>query len=131
MRIPSKLEAGRVRHGEWGSPTGALYGAFLVKLRPGGPAFKVIASSGEGWDHVSISLPGRCPTWSEMSAFKDLFFEPEDAVMQLHPPVSDYVNLHPFCLHLWRPLEAEIPLPPSWMVGPKGSEAKKAAGARR
>jgi hypothetical protein len=40
---------------------GSNNGAFRV---PGG--LRVIASDGEGWDHVSVSLPDRCPTWEEM-----------------------------------------------------------------
>jgi len=84
-------------------------------------AFKVghiacIASSGCGWEHVSVSRANRCPTWEEMAHIKNLFWEEEDAVMQLHPPKSKYVNTHPFCLHLWRPKEADIPLPPTILV---------------
>lgn len=42
-------------------------------------------------------------------------------VVASHPPVTDYVNFHPYCLHLWAPMDGiKIPLPPSWMVGPKG-----------
>lgn len=94
-------------------------GAFFVPSRPGKPPFKVIASDGEGWDHVSISLPDRCPTWEEMCRVKALFWDDEDAVMELHPPRSDWVNNHRFCLHLWRPQHCTIPLPPSIMVGHK------------
>lgn len=79
----------------------------------------VVASSEGGWDHVSVSLKNRCPGWKEMCFIKDLFFEEEDCVMQLHPPKSEYVNNHPFCLHLWRPQEDKIPQPPSIMVGIK------------
>ncbi len=94
---------------------------------------RVIASRGGGgpelfgddphtrWDHVSVSLPDRCPTWSEMCAIKEMFFERWEPAMQLHP-VKDYVNNHPFCLHLWRPLDAEIPLPAAEMVGIPGLE---------
>src|SRR5690349_6482303 len=34
------------------------------------------ASGGEGWEHVSISIPSedRCPTWEEMCFVKDLFW---------------------------------------------------------
>ena len=60
-------------------------------------------SNGGGWDHVSVSFKTRCPTWEEMCQVKSWCFEPEEAVMQLHPPESDYRNHHPFCLHLWRP----------------------------
>lgn len=78
----------------------------------------VIFSGGEecGWEHVSVSTPTRCPNWPEMSFIKDLFWAPEDAAMQLHPPKSSYVNNHNFCLHLWRPTQAEIPLPETVLV---------------
>lgn len=79
----------------------------------------VLASGGLGWEHVSVSTPTRCPTWDEMCLIKSLFWDEEDAVMQLHPPGSKYVNCHPFCLHLWRPTDGEIPLPDSLLVGPK------------
>lgn len=82
-------------------------------------ALRVIASWGEQWDHVSVSHPSRIPTWEEMCWIKSLFFEPDEAVMQLHPPQSEYVNNHPRCLHLWRPHNATIPLPPTIMVGIK------------
>ena len=59
------------------------------------------------WDHVSVSLKTRTPTWEEMCHIKSLFFADEEVVMQLHPAKSAYVNYHPFCLHLWRPQSAE------------------------
>jgi hypothetical protein len=73
----------------------------------------VIASDGKGWDHVSISLPNRCPTWDEMCFVKDLFFEEDETVVQFHPRKSQYVNSHPFCLHLWKlqGQEYELPMP--------------------
>lgn len=82
--------------------------------------FFIIASSGNGWEHVSVSLDrDRCPTWEEMCKVKDLFWDEEDAVFQFHPPKSQYVNQHPYCLHLWRKIGADIELPPSEMVGMK------------
>ena len=79
----------------------------------------VIASDQGGWEHVSVSLPERTPTWEEMNCIKSMFWGDEDAVMQLHPPKSEYVNNHEFCLHLWRPTETDIPMPPSIFVGVK------------
>ena len=67
---------------------------------PGG--LLVIASDGLGWEHVSVSMENRCPTWEEMCKVKALFWDADDLVVQLHPPKGDYVNQHPFCLHLWR-----------------------------
>lgn len=76
----------------------------------------VIASTGGGWDHVSVSLPNRCPFWSEMDFIKRLFFDDHEIVMQIHPRTSDHINVHSFCLHLWRPHNIDIPLPPKFMV---------------
>lgn len=94
-------------------------------------------SDGMGWQHVSITLTRtkqvpfrfshlpkrqesveRCPTWEEMSYIKSLFWDDTETVMQLHPPKSEHVNCHPYCLHLWKPDNIEIPLPDSLMVGP-------------
>ncbi|WP_428337469.1 DUF7694 domain-containing protein [Paenirhodobacter sp.] len=71
-----------------------------------------------GWDHVSVSLPRRCPNWEEMSFVKGMFFQDDETAMQLHVPLSQHINHHPYCLHLWRPHQFEIPRPPFWMVGP-------------
>ena len=66
----------------------------------------VIASyEPDGWNHVSVSLKGRDPTWMEMCFIKDLFFEPEDVCIQFHPKKSEYINLHKHCLHIWQPPE--------------------------
>jgi len=56
------------------------------------------------------------PTWEEMAEIKRMFFKPEEACFELHPPEDEYVNLHNFCLHIWRPQHEAMPLPPSWMV---------------
>ena len=81
---------------------------------------RAIVSGSEDWEHVSIPLSnGRTPNWKEMCAIKDLFWDPVDAVMQIHPPISEYINNHPNCLHLWRPTDQPIPQPPSYMVGSK------------
>ncbi len=93
----------------------------IFKVFANGRSFKVIASSGGGWDHVSVSPFNKkrtvCPTWEEMSAIKDMFFEPEEAVVEYHPPKSEYVNNHPYCLHLWRPNDGrKIAMPPKEFV---------------
>lgn len=77
---------------------------------------RVVASSGGGWDHVSVSHPGRVPTWQEMSEVHRIFF-PDEAAFQLHVPLADHINVHPNCLHLWRPQDVALPRPPGWMVG--------------
>lgn len=94
-------------------------GAFVIPSRPGQPPLFVIATDSGGWEHVSVSRHDRVPTWGEMSAMKDMFWDAADCVMQLHPPQSDWVNNHSRCLHLWRPVGVDIPRPPAWMVGVK------------
>lgn len=98
------------------SPSGAMYGFFMsgdLRIISSGETHK--GEYGE-WEHVSVSLADRCPTWEEMCAVKDLFWMPEECVLQFHPPQSAYVNNMPFCLHLWKPLHA-IELPPSMTLG--------------
>ena len=94
-------------------------GAFMVPYAITRVTMKCIASDGLGWEHVSVSLVKRCPTWEEMSFIKGLFWDDEDLVVQYHPPRSEYVNNYPFCLHLWRPTDAEMPMPASLLVGYK------------
>lgn len=78
---------------------------------------RFIASWGGGWDHVSVSLPGRCPTWNEMDLAHKLFFLPNEWAVQYHVPIEKNISLHPYCLHIWRPQEEVLPIPPKEMVG--------------
>lgn len=133
--LPEKVEYNRVD-----GPPNTRCGA--TQLKHGNARLCVIFSEGLGWDHVSVSLPTRCPTWEEMCYVKNVFFDEHEAVMQLHPPRSEYVNNHPYCLHLWKPQSPEeiefirqqwgdewlygelqspgcIPLPPQCTVGIK------------
>lgn len=90
----------------------ALDGSGVYQFKICGQLLTVIASKGLGWDHVSVSHKKRCPSWHEMCRIREIFFDEEDIVLQFHPPKSDYVNIHPHCLHLWRNQDAEIELPP-------------------
>lgn len=92
-------------------------GYFKISL--GDREWNVVASDGEGWEHVSVSRPDQAPTWAVMCAIKALFWSEDDCVIQYHPAASEYVNFHPNCLHLWRPIGIVLPIPPSYMVGPK------------
>ena len=109
----------RVRVGRMAS-TDALgnNGAFIVPLRHG-QQVQVIAGDGLGWEHISVSRRDRCPVWAEMCQIKELFWDDEDCVVQYHPPKSDYINNHPFCLHLWRPIGVQLPRPDWLLVGYK------------
>lgn len=80
---------------------------------------QVIASDGGNWEHVSVSMKNRTPSWKQMCFIKDLFWGEDDTVIQYHPAKSEYVNNHEHCLHLWRPLKEKLPTPPSIFVGTK------------
>lgn len=77
---------------------------------------KVVFSWGRGWKHVSVSYSNRCPTWEEMCRVKDIFWYDNECVVQFHPPKSEYVNNHPYCLHLWRKRDGNFELPPKEFV---------------
>lgn len=92
-------------------------GAFkLTSPYDHGTEFVIVASIAYGWDHVSVSARDRCPTWQEMDYIKRIFFTDDEVVMQLHVARKDHINIHPNVLHLWRPQNAEIPLPPKELV---------------
>jgi hypothetical protein len=114
------INKGRVRAGVYRSEdSDGFNGAFFLFVCH--EWVRVIASDGEGWKHVSVSRRDshKCPTWEMMCAIKDLFWTPEDWVIQFHPAHKEYVNNHPGCLHLWQPTNADFPKPDSILVGTK------------
>lgn len=117
-----KINAARVREGKLASDDSYGFNGCFKFIINQTYRLKVIASDGDGWQHVSVSFADRptTPSWEIMCIIKDLFWEPEDVVVQFHPRKSDYVNHHPGCLHLWRCTDGrEFPTPPTYMVGPK------------
>ena len=67
----------------------------------------VVGNDEDGWEHVSIELSARrLPTWEEMCLIKDIFWEEEEMVVQIHPKHSEYVNITE-ALHLWRPKDGD------------------------
>src|SRR5262245_12853593 len=111
-----QVENGRIVEGRWRSHRGEPLGVFRI-FGPCGEWLVIVASNGIGWDHVSVSIRRRLPNWLEMSFVKDLFWSPEEAAVQFHPPRSQYVNNHSNCLHLWRPQQDTMTLPPHYLVG--------------
>src|SRR5215467_1400917 len=116
--------ARKIRGGMYSDKTYGNNGVFIF------PHYKVIdyeirciISDGEGWEHVSVTVshkdkdPSRSPTWEEMCYVKQMFWHDEECVIQYHPAKTEYVNCHPFCLHLWKPVNKEIPIPNKLMVG--------------
>lgn len=64
---------------------------------------------GFAWEHVSVSLKNRVPSYEEMNFIKQLAWDPEDEVIHFFPPASQHVNFYEYCLHLWRPIGVKLP----------------------
>lgn len=109
-----------------GEKNSGPHGAFEMTTGPTGMALRVIASDGrdwneaglegEPWEHVSVSLRMRTPTWAELEFVKHAFWKDDETVIQLHVPKAKHINVHRFVLHLWRPTVSAIPLPPKITV---------------
>lgn len=113
-RFSDLIEAGRDRvTGPYRTEPGSTYGRFRVRcpltstlltlLVSDGKEWAALRLPGPPWEHVSVSTPTRCPTWEEMVWVKD-------------QSVTAKVNIHPYTLHLWRPLGVEVPVPPAVCV---------------
>lgn len=86
----------------------------------------VVCSTGAGWEHVSVS-PYKArviPTWDDMCKVKDIFWNDDEAVIQIHPVKDQYVNNKSNCLHLWRCTYKEMVLPPSVLVGVRKGQSE-------
>ena len=119
-----RLSDCRIRSGAegWNSTdTARMNGAFI--LIRNGKRLACIVSDQEGWEHVSVTdqttkrSQETCPTWDDMCFIKDAFWDDDECVIQYHVPRVEWINQHPGCLHLWRPIGVELPKPPSGMVG--------------
>jgi hypothetical protein len=116
-------------HPQFGTTHGVgNYGAFHFESPEPGWTLSTIATDGndpavpaaQGWEHVSVHAHSRgrlrTPSWKEMAFVKGVFWDDDDVVIQYHPRKSEYVNLHPNVLHLWRATHVEIPTPPPFLV---------------
>lgn len=131
-QIPEPIERYRITAGPMATEPHDRHGAFKVPLdrldcKDDYGHAQIIVNHGEmegadGWEHASVTVEKGgpiTPTWDVMQAVKDLFWEPEERVVQYHPPESEYVSCHDQVLHLWRPTGEDVPSPPSHLVGPK------------
>lgn len=114
--FPAYVEASRVLTGSNRSEPYDRFGAFLFRRNSGQWLRVIVCEDGHGWDHVSVSLAKRCPTWDEMCWVKNLFWRPDECVVQFHPPAADHINYHSTCLHLWRRVDGDFPMPPKECV---------------
>lgn len=110
MKNLNELDKYRVKHPFW--PQTATSGAFKVFVKQ--RSFVVLAgieNTGDDgmMEHISVTPTNqkRCPTWDEMAAIKDMFFDSEEEAIQYFPKRSRYINIHEYCLHIWRPVNGQ------------------------
>jgi hypothetical protein len=121
MRNLYDLDRFRVKKGDLIKRSGGYTGddtcgAFLLHSPVDGALLRIMAAAFDGWDHVSVSRGDRCPTWAEMEHVKRRFFKEDETAFELHVPPVDHININTHCLHLWRPHNVPIPMPPRIMV---------------
>lgn len=117
--VPEKFRwsTGKMRS-SWADGNNGVFRVTSLKFKR---ELRCIVSDGSGWEHVSVSCYDRCPTWEEMCHIKNLFWDDDDFVVQMHPPKEDYIDNHKYCLHMWRKAGTNdfCERPPSIMVGVK------------
>jgi len=123
QKPPEPLERGRLRVGPLASPPGwGMAGMFVID-GPCGTSLRVMVSDGTdwpfelpAWEHASVSTASRTPNWREMEFVRELCWMPDELVLQFSVPRDKHINCHPYCLHLWKPIDVQIPLPPPMTV---------------
>ncbi len=81
----------------------------------------VVVTDGTGWENTMISIMNkdgkrslRWPTADEIVQVKNIFWDPQDTVLQFMPSITDPQNVPqvPYTIYLWRPKLAIMPKPP-------------------
>lgn len=93
----------------WNYTSFPMNSAF-AKLPDCGTCSVIWGDNEEGYEHVSVTPKKKfnVPTWNDMCVLKDMFFEDDEEVYQIHPKKSEYVNAVENCLHLWKPIGHEL-----------------------
>lgn len=59
----------------------------------------IVADEPDGW-HLSISRHDRDPAWAEIATARYRLLPDVPTMAMFLPPLSEYVNLHPYTFHL-------------------------------
>ena len=87
--------------------------AALAMIHPNGLAVIVSIGrmrDGRDWVHMSVSRKNRSPSWDDLIFARDTVLGRDTKAIQVFPPASEHVNIHPHCHHLWHCI-TEDPLP--------------------
>jgi len=72
--------------------------------------------AGEAWLHVSYSRRDEISSYRDTATVKRMFVGSARKAVMVLPAEEEHVNIHPFCLHLYSPLDRD-PLPDFRMNG--------------
>ena len=103
----------------WQPPTELPQNWKIIKRSEDGAAYRnrtglaviiscCVEADGKNWIHLSVSKRKQYPTWDEFVQVKELFLGRESLALQVLPPRSEWVNDHPFCLHLYQCLDKRL-----------------------
>lgn len=70
----------------------------------------IIISIDNGEWHLSISTPTASPSYNEIKAARYKYIPDNVTMAQLFPPSEEFINIHPYCHHLWEIKAIEHPL---------------------
>lgn len=59
--------------------------------------------NGEQFIHCSLSRRSRLPSWDDVKIVKTTFLGEDTEAFHIVPKKEDYINVNPYCLHLWVP----------------------------
>lgn len=62
---------------------------------------KIVITIDNNLSHLSISCANRLPTYEELKAARYGLLPDNIYMAQIFPPQKEFVNVHPFCLHLY------------------------------
>lgn len=96
-----------------------IEGKFHIPIR--GIVYEVKMSRVFEWEHLSVTVYAakkggfpepRIANPDEVEMLKKMFFHDFETAIEVHPKKSDYVNINPYTLHLWRRFDMTMPTPP-------------------
>ena len=86
---------------------------FMIPLE--GEGLLCLLSWGHGWEQVKVRGAKTFPTWPEICYIKEVVWEPEEAVMNLHLPNAAHI-IDDKTVHLWKCSDQDIALPNIFML---------------
>jgi len=65
-----------------------------------GRCYVIVSKDNDLW-HLSISTASASPSYNEIKEARYRFIPDNVTMAQIFPPKAEFVNLHPYCHHLW------------------------------